>query len=330
MPVADPQTYLANITGILKKKWPDHRRIHIVCHGHSVPGGYFATPDVRTFDSYPHLLHVALSQRFPFSVINVIVTSIGREESETGGKRFDGEVLVHRPDVLTIDYGLNDRRIGLERAKVAWKSMIERAQARGIKVLCLTPSTDVTQRPGVPPDQSEPLKQQAAQIRGLAAEYGVGLVDSLAAFEAYQQGGGELWNLLSVSNHPNRAGHDMIVRELMKWFPDPDFQMGAALQRIMAYAAGRRIGAPAGDPALVGGVVMQKFTGGPDTEGECAVTDSARGTWLVRNDFYRNWKLTDHGGPTEDEHGEDNGAGQLFDRVRMTWRPGVGTKIFPR
>ncbi|MEK5235702.1 hypothetical protein NST99_08380 [Paenibacillus sp. FSL L8-0470] len=32
------------------------RTLNIVCHGHSVPSGYFATPIVDTFHAYPHLL----------------------------------------------------------------------------------------------------------------------------------------------------------------------------------------------------------------------------------------------------------------------------------
>ena len=31
--------------------------VNLVCHGHSVLAGYFKTPEVRTFDAYPYLLH---------------------------------------------------------------------------------------------------------------------------------------------------------------------------------------------------------------------------------------------------------------------------------
>ena len=35
------EAYLTNITFELQKKWPANRTINIVCHGHSVPAGYF-------------------------------------------------------------------------------------------------------------------------------------------------------------------------------------------------------------------------------------------------------------------------------------------------
>jgi lysophospholipase L1-like esterase len=115
-----------------------NRTITIVCHGHSVPAGYFKTPVVDTFNAYPHLLHLALKKRFPHAVINVIVTAIGGENSEQGSARFEKDVLCHKPDLITIDYALNDRRIGLEKARQAWTSMIEQAKAKNVKVLLLT------------------------------------------------------------------------------------------------------------------------------------------------------------------------------------------------
>src|SRR5271154_4681636 len=102
MAIASQRTYLADIVKVLRQTCPDNRTINIIAHGHSVPSGYFATPCVNTFDAYPHFLHYGLKQRFPFSVINVIVTAIGGEESKTGAARFEKEVLCHRPDVMLI------------------------------------------------------------------------------------------------------------------------------------------------------------------------------------------------------------------------------------
>ena len=326
MPVADRKTYLADITAMLKQQWPDHRRVNIACHGHSVPAGYFATPAVDTFNAYPHLLHEGLRHRFPFSVLNVIVTAVGREHSENGAARFETEVLPHRPDVVTIDYGLNDRRIGLEKARSAWIAMIAKAKARGVKVLLLTPTADLTQRIGAPAEEQRPLQQQAEQIRQMASEYEVGLVDNLAAFDRYQREAGHLSDLLSVGNHPNRVGHDLVARELLLWFPTSP-RLEDAQRRIQAYAGRRRIGAAINEPEEISAMVAQKFSGGADTEGECAVADSPRGTWLVRNDFYRHWRPLEHGAPLEDERVMGTGAEQTFERAWLTWLPGRGTQV---
>jgi lysophospholipase L1-like esterase len=218
MSIADRTTYLAEIVRVLRLHHPESRIVNIVCHGHSVPAGYFASPVVNSMDAYPHLLYVGLKSRFPYAVINVIVTAIGGENSESGARRFERDVLCHRPDVITIDYGLNDRGIGLERARAAWSSMIRAGLSSGARMLLLTPTADVTQAPTYAAEDRARLLEHADQIRRLAAEGEIGLVDSLAAFQDYMSIG-DLSDLLSWSNHPNRAGHELVARELLRWFP---------------------------------------------------------------------------------------------------------------
>ena len=214
--IADKATYLADISHKLQMAWPTNHTVNIVCHGHSVVAGYFRTPDVRTFDAYPHLMHAGLKERFTNAVINVIVTAIGGENAESGARRFEADVLTHRPDVVTIDYALNDRGMGLERSRKAWCSIIEKAQAQGIKVILLTPTPDMKAKLDDPKD---PLNQHAEQIRALAAEYHVGLVDSLAAFKEFVKSGGVLASVMAQGNHPNRQGHEFVAKGLLEWFP---------------------------------------------------------------------------------------------------------------
>lgn len=214
--VAEPATYLANLSTLLNQRWPQNRTINIVCHGHSVPAGYFRTPVVDTFNAYPHLIHQALKERYPTAVINVIVTAIGGEASEAGAARFERDVLALKPDLVLIDYSLNDRGLGLPRAKAAWKSMIEKAQAQKVKVLLLTPTGDLSAKLD---DPADPLSRHAEQIRSLAKEYHCGLVDSYARFAQYVRSGHKLQNLMSQGNHPNRKGHDLVVESVLEWFP---------------------------------------------------------------------------------------------------------------
>ncbi|MGJ8697891.1 MAG: SGNH/GDSL hydrolase family protein [Verrucomicrobiaceae bacterium] len=215
--LADPSAYLGPIVTELEKKWPANRTVNIVCHGHSVPAGYFKTPHVDTFNAYPHLLHLKLKERFPHAVINVINTSIGGENSLSGAKRFDKEVLPLRPDIITIDYALNDRPVGLEKSKAAWQSMITKAQARGAKVILLTPTGDTRSKLN---DPAAPLNQHAEQVRQLARQNNVALTDSLTLFKNHLSNGGQLTDLMSQVNHPNRKGHDLVVTGLLKWFPN--------------------------------------------------------------------------------------------------------------
>lgn len=212
---ADRATYLAEFRAAAEVAWPKNRTLTVVCHGHSVPAGYFKTPEVRALESYPHLLRVELARRFPQAVINVVVTAIGGESAEKGAARFETDVLSLRPDLVLIDYALNDRGPGLERAAKAWRAMIEAARGRGIKVLLLTPTPDTAAKWQ---ESGDRLQQHAAQVRALAAEYGVGLVDSLAEFERFGREGGEVSAVMSQRNHPNAKGHALVARALAEWF----------------------------------------------------------------------------------------------------------------
>lgn len=212
---AKPDEYLRPVVSELSRQWPQNRTVNIVCHGHSVPAGYFRTPVVDTFNAYPHLLHRGLKERFPYAVVNVIVTAIGGENSDTGAKRFERDVLALRPDVVTIDYALNDRGLGLPRAEAAWRAMISQAKEAGARVILLTPTPDTNARLD---DPNDPLNLHAEQIRRLARENDAALVDSLALFQARFRSGSPPASFMSQRNHPNRKGHEIVAAELLKWF----------------------------------------------------------------------------------------------------------------
>jgi lysophospholipase L1-like esterase len=213
--IASKANYLEKIKADMLVEWPKNRTINLVFHGHSVPAGYFKTPVVNTLASYPYLVLKDLKSAYPMTVVNVINTSIGGEHSESGLKRFEADVLTHKPDVLFIDYALNDRGMGLERAKIAWEKMIRLALEKNIKVILLTPSPD--QRVDIKDDLSI-LDQHANQIKELAKSFQIGLIDTYALYKNKVKSGSNLVDYMSQVNHPNEKGHQMITDEIMSYF----------------------------------------------------------------------------------------------------------------
>lgn len=211
----NPSTYLNDLKKEMQIEWPNNRTINLVFHGHSVPAGYFITPEVNTLAAYPALVLKEIKAQYPFAVVNVIVTAIGGENSVQGAKRFEREVLIHKPDVLLIDYALNDRGAGLEKSCHAWNQMIKQAKELKIKVILLTPSPD--QREDYT-DANNELQQHTNQIIRLAKEHQVGLVDSYKAFEFLYTDKDKLRKYMSQVNHPNEKGHELIVREIIEYF----------------------------------------------------------------------------------------------------------------
>ena len=211
--IAD-EHYLDSIKVEFQKKWPKNRTINLVFHGHSVVAGYFKTPEVRTLEAYPFLTLKYTKEIYPIAVINSITTAIGGENAEKGATRFKSEVLSYKPDVLFIDYALNDHNIGLERAKIAWIQMINEAKEYGTKIVLFTPTPDLKENIL---DNETTLAKHAEQIRELAKTYQVGLIDSYTIFKNIAQNE-PLDSYMAQKNHINEKGHDLVAKEIMKYF----------------------------------------------------------------------------------------------------------------
>jgi lysophospholipase L1-like esterase len=216
--LASFQHVLADLSSLhaeLQKTWPKNRTVNIVFHGHSVPAGYYKAPRVNPYGSYPHLFEKRLKQSYPNAVINAIVTAIGGENSASGAKRFNEDVLRFKPDLIFIDYGLNDRGISLEATAAAWKSMISAAQEAGIPVVLITPTGDTRANFSNPED---PLTQRAVLIRRLAKETNTLLADVSAAWLAELKKGTPQADLHSTGNHPSLKGHQLATSVLFDCF----------------------------------------------------------------------------------------------------------------
>jgi acyl-CoA thioesterase-1 len=207
--------YLSNIIAQLNQQWPENKTINLVFHGHSVPSGYYVTPDIKTLDAYPHQLLRELKKIYPYAVINTIVTAIGGETSKSGAERFESDVLNHKPDVLFIDYILNDRLIGLKESKDSWEFMIRKTLEKNIKLILLTSSPDEEVDLF---DETSDLALLSNQVKELAKKHEVGLVDSYELFRGLVKQGNFLHDYMSQQNHPNEKGHMFITDSLLEYF----------------------------------------------------------------------------------------------------------------
>lgn len=205
--------YLAELKEQLQLKWPNNRTINVVFHGHSVPSGYFTGGVVNKLASYPHLFLKFLKENYPKAVINCITTSIGGEQAEQGAKRFKDDVLCMKPDLLFIDYALNDRGIGLERAEAGWRKMIAEALEANLKVVLMTPTPDLKEDIL---DDNAPLVGYTEMIRKLGAEYEIPVVDVYTQFKKMKQKGENISEYMSQNNHPNELGHQVVLKEIVK------------------------------------------------------------------------------------------------------------------
>jgi len=94
--------------------------------------------------------------------------------------------------------------------------MIKAALERDKKVILCTPTWDNSYYEQN--DSWKGIAAHAAQVRELADKYNIGLADSFAAWEKHVDVPSDLAQYLSHVNHPTRSGHELVAREIARYF----------------------------------------------------------------------------------------------------------------
>ncbi|WP_395751823.1 SGNH/GDSL hydrolase family protein [Prosthecobacter sp.] len=183
--------------------------VRIVCIGDSITGVYYHSGGRR---AYPEMLQLELRQLYPQA--QVTVHNAGRSgDTTTGGlKRLDADVLVHKPHLVTIMFGMNDlvgTPVGTFKKNL--HEMIARCRKAGAEVLLCTQNSvvETPQRP------CARLAEFTQAIRDTAQEEVLAVADCFAAFEVVHSADAAEWNLLlSDTIHPNMAGHKLFAETL--------------------------------------------------------------------------------------------------------------------
>ena len=179
----------------------------IVCFGDSITAGYA----VRR--GFPSFLLESLRQRFPDSKIEMINSGISGDTSQDGLSRLDWAVLSYEPDLVTINFGINDCVLGLslEEFEMNLVEMVRRIRAGPDSEILLLSSQ---------PLESPPYDQRVLDyyqtVERVAKEMNVGFVDVYGAWMKRVRAGMPLDSLILPGlDHPNEAGYKIIAEELM-------------------------------------------------------------------------------------------------------------------
>jgi lysophospholipase L1-like esterase len=174
----------------------------IVCLGDSVTGVYYHTGGQR---AYTDMLGLALQRIYPKAKVTMVNAGISGHTTINGQARLDKDVLQHRPDLVTIMFGLNDMtRVPPAQYRENLKTLINRCRAEGSEVLLCTPN-NVINTSDRPVDK---LEQYCAIIHEVGRELLVPVADCYNGLEALRKQNPEAWRLLlSDEIHPNLDGH---------------------------------------------------------------------------------------------------------------------------
>ena len=184
--------------------------VTIVAYGDSITAGFA----VRR--GFPSFWKEMLDEKYPEAGLEMINSGISGDTTLDGLSRLDWAVLSYEPDLVTINFGINDcvLGLGLEEFEMNLVEMVRRIRAGpGSEVLLLT-----SQLLETPPYDRLVLDYYQA-IERVAREMDVGFVDVHGAWMRREEQGTPLSSLIIPGlDHPNEAGYRIIAEELMGLF----------------------------------------------------------------------------------------------------------------
>lgn len=179
-----------------------------VITGDSITHGAWFTEGAR---SYPeHLAERVRAEMLRFRDI-IINTGVSGEISSGLMADFDWRVLRFKPDVVSINLGMNDcAKIPVEQFKKEMGEMVKRSKQAGAVVILHATNTVVAEH-----KHAQLLPPFIEAVRQLAIEHDVMLVDHYQNFSEEKQGT-ERRTWLSDAIHPNGLGHAHMAVEMFR------------------------------------------------------------------------------------------------------------------
>lgn len=171
----------------------------------------------------------------------LVNAGVGGNTTADAVARFDRDVIARHPDLVIVQFGLNDAAIDVWKNPHATTPRVRRDQyeknltalvqglkQRKIRAILMTPNpmrwtVEMKKLYGKPPyDANDPdgfnllVKDYAQTVRQIARRENVPLVDIYAIFNAWgSRKGHSVDELLSDGVHPNDAGHRIVAEQLI-------------------------------------------------------------------------------------------------------------------
>lgn len=179
---------------------------------------------------------------FEGKAVEVFNAGVGGHHTKQAMSRFESDVLQKNPDTVVVMFGINDAavdvwkdppatgpRVSLEDYQNNLSTIVETLQARGTRVVLMTPNplswTDTLRklygkapyRPDDPDGMNVLLGDYAEAVRELAKRKGTGLVDVAKRFADYNATpAAKARPLARDGMHPESEGHQIIAAALIE------------------------------------------------------------------------------------------------------------------
>ena len=193
----------------VRKKILSGEPVKVVCFGDSVTGVYYHTGSRR---AYTDMLGIALQRISSSSNVEMINAGISGHTTVNALSRIDRDVLQHKPDLVTVMFGLNDMtRVSLDDYRSNLMTIVEKCRSAGAEVVLATPN-NVISTPGRP---AEKLVMYCDVVREVGRALDVPVCDTYRQLSGVREDSPFDWRLLmSDAIHPNMDGHQEMAEQL--------------------------------------------------------------------------------------------------------------------
>lgn len=221
------------------------RPVLIVCLGDSVTHGCFEVfineagkvdTACEAGSAYPALVAQELGRMFPFAQPAVINAGVSGDNAPGGYHRLARDVLFAQPDLVFVNFGLNDSMCadvedGLRRYREAMRSILEDVLKSGAECVLVTPNhmcgyvshrlenetlRDIA-RDAARVQNEGILRRYVEAAREEARAHGVPVADAYRMWDALAAAGVDTTEMLANSiNHPSREAHRLFANEILR------------------------------------------------------------------------------------------------------------------
>ena len=200
-------------------KLKNEKELNVVFYGGSITHGQGASnSNLESGTSWAALTTQWLKTQYPSAKINAVNKSIGGTGSMLALMRYERDVKSQNPDLIFIDYAINDKYQGFSKDQSAY--------TMETLIKCINsdfPTADIVIV--LTTDQSEVGKdyEQLLAHKAVADYYGIPCINVGTALNTALSGGKQWSDYVTDSVHPNDAGYkiyaDAVTAELGKLLP---------------------------------------------------------------------------------------------------------------
>lgn len=221
---------------------PDRAAALIACLGDSVTHGCFEVfknrfgkvdTVYRPEGGYPARLRRRLNLLYPASAVNVLNAGVSGDSSAGGLRRLERDVLSHLPDLVTVNFGLNDAmggRNALSNYRSNMRALFSRILDSGAECMLVTPNRMCSYVSHALSDSDlRAIAAAAAEIqtggtldafveaaREEALRLNVPIADAYRVWNRLERSGADTTALLANAiNHPIPEMHELFAEKIV-------------------------------------------------------------------------------------------------------------------